>query len=77
MPIFEYRCKECGTVLEVLTHLGEKQEIRCEQCQSTNLEKMISAPFVSSGSSSSSGGTPSCCPGCKNAGGNTPPPCMR
>ncbi|MBN2145304.1 MAG: zinc ribbon domain-containing protein [Candidatus Aureabacteria bacterium] len=77
MPVFEYRCKQCGAILEVLTRLIHKQKFYCEQCQSSNLEIMLSIPFVFSGTSSLSASVPSCCPGYETAGESTPPTCMR
>ncbi|QDU80966.1 Zinc ribbon domain protein [Polystyrenella longa] len=42
MPIFEYKCEECGAVSEILVRHDTKLE--CEQCASTKLDKLISAP---------------------------------
>ncbi len=40
MPIFEYRCKKCKTVFEVLVRASTKPE--CPNCKSKRLEKLIS-----------------------------------
>ena len=43
MPMYEYRCKKCGEVSEILTGVSkEEPEIRCEVCKSTDLKKLIS-----------------------------------
>lgn len=43
MPMYEYRCNECGEVSEILTGVSrEEPEIQCDSCQSSNLEKLIS-----------------------------------
>ena len=44
MPIYEYRCKECEKVSEILVGVVVKDEaIVCQHCGSTNLEKLLSA----------------------------------
>lgn len=43
MPIYEYRCNQCGTVSEFLVGIGSKSEaLTCKQCGSSHLEKMLS-----------------------------------
>jgi putative FmdB family regulatory protein len=50
MPIYEYRCTKCRRVSEFLVGVGqEENEIKCKYCGSKELNKMISATFVSSG----------------------------
>ncbi|NOY88865.1 MAG: zinc ribbon domain-containing protein [FCB group bacterium] len=53
MPIFEYKCKICDNKFEELVS-GDAQDIKCPQCQSTQVEKLISL-FASSDASSGSG----------------------
>lgn len=45
MPIYEYACKHCHGTFETLV-LSSAQEVRCPQCQSKQLEKLISAHSV-------------------------------
>ena len=45
MPIYEYRCKKCGTHLEVLQKFSDKQPTRCRKCGG-RLEKLISTPAI-------------------------------
>jgi putative FmdB family regulatory protein len=47
MPIYEYRCRDCGTSFEVLVRGGNV--ISCPHCGSSSLTRLLSAPFVSSG----------------------------
>ncbi len=44
MPIFEYRCSQCGNHVEVLQKLSEDPLRYCDACQTDSLKKMISAP---------------------------------
>ncbi len=48
MPIFEYKCNECKKTFEILQLPGRNNELKCTSCGSTNLEKLISAPFLPS-----------------------------
>ncbi len=65
MPLYEFRCKECGTKFEEL--VTSKTVVECPKCHSQRVGKVVSAfGFKSSGEFSSSGGGG--CSGC--AGGS-------
>jgi len=50
MPIYEYRCHQCGATSEFLVGMGSKnQSLSCKQCGSPKLEKMISVSHPSKG----------------------------
>ena len=60
MPIYEYRCSDCGIISEFLVGAGSKGDpLSCKQCGSHQLEKIISI----SHSLKSGGRTPghTCC----------------
>ena len=42
MPIFEYRCGECGKVSEFLEIGGKKTERKCAHCGSRKLKRQLS-----------------------------------
>lgn len=42
MPIYEYRCKSCGHVMEVWAKMSDPPPAECERCQSAGPEKIIS-----------------------------------
>ncbi len=72
MPIYEYKCEECGAVTERLQKsMQHEEKPTCSQCGSSRTARILSTPFVSvKGGSSSQGVT--CC------GRDTPcetPPC--
>ena len=48
MPIFEYKCTDCEKVFDILQLPGRETELKCTACGSTNLQKLISAPFLPS-----------------------------
>ena len=51
MPIFEYRCRDCGTKFErILT--SSTAEATCKNCDSSRVEKLVSLFAVSSPSGS-------------------------
>lgn len=76
MPMYEYRCKECGSTFDVNMTMGEKarrqqtHEITCENCGSAELEQIFGGISIlsgaavgakpSNGSCCSDGGS-SCC----------------
>ena len=41
MPIYEYRCKSCGTVIEVIQRFADRPLRKCRSC-SGRLQKLIS-----------------------------------
>ena len=51
MPIYEYRCEKCGSVSELLV-FGKEEGLSCKNCGSPELVKLMSAPNISMGGSS-------------------------
>ncbi len=47
MPMFDYTCRQCGHAFERLIR-PKSPEPSCPECESLDVEKMISAPAVSS-----------------------------
>ncbi len=58
MPIYEYSCRDCGKTFEVLVRGSDA--VTCPRCGSSLLDKLISAPFVSSGQAARQAGR-TCC----------------
>ncbi|HOJ76728.1 MAG TPA: zinc ribbon domain-containing protein [Bacillota bacterium] len=47
MPIYEYRCQDCGMTVELLQKMGATEAgVACPNCNSTQLKKLISAHAV-------------------------------
>jgi putative FmdB family regulatory protein len=59
MPIFTYKCKDCGEVFDFLM-LNKSEKPKCKKCGSKNLEKQFAAFGVRMGESSST--SSSSCP---------------
>lgn len=61
MPIYEYRCGECGEKFEKwLRSMTGAEEIRCPKCGSRRVEKALSL-FGRGGSSTGAGVADSSC----------------
>lgn len=58
MPIYEYRCCDCGATFEALVR-GDNA-VTCPHCGSLSLDKLLSASFVSSGRTARPAGR-TCC----------------
>jgi len=43
MPIYEYRCESCGAVSEYLVVKENEGPIRCRQCGSSRMDRILSA----------------------------------
>ena len=55
MPIYEYRCAECGHLFEKLVFAKEKEEeIQCPSCGAAEAQRQMSAAVVSLNSASPS-----------------------
>lgn len=64
MPLYEYRCRECGHRFEILQRVGERAEgLTCPHCGAPGVEKQFST-FASHDASATRGAAAgSCGPG--------------
>ena len=53
MPIFEYKCEQCGHVMEVLQKSRKASKQTCAQCGSSETKKMLSGFAVGQGKAAS------------------------
>ncbi len=70
MPLYEYRCSDCGKVQEFLETRSEAQPHACPSCGSQPMERIFSAFGVEVGRGASSGPSPCAGGGC--SGGSCP-----
>ncbi|MEJ2067180.1 MAG: zinc ribbon domain-containing protein [Deltaproteobacteria bacterium] len=62
MPIYEYRCRSCGEISEIFQGVGEKDDpLRCQSCNSTDVEKILSPSSFSFKAGDSEGTGARCC----------------
>jgi putative FmdB family regulatory protein len=45
MPIYDYRCRECGRVSEVFVRTTTGK-VRCPHCGSEGMEQLVSASYM-------------------------------
>jgi putative FmdB family regulatory protein len=43
MPIYEYRCERCNATFEKLVFRGEENRVKCPECGSQSVKKLMSA----------------------------------
>ncbi len=56
MPLYEYRCSQCGNTFEMLRRMQEAdQDLTCPSCESEKVERLISTFARTSAGSPSSG----------------------
>jgi putative FmdB family regulatory protein len=46
MPIYDFRCGNCGKVSEVFVHGVDGSPVRCPACGGDDMEKLFSASFT-------------------------------
>ncbi len=46
MPIYDYKCQECGRVSEIFLRSSDNENISCPNCGSKNLKRLISASYM-------------------------------
>ena len=70
MPMYDYRCKNCGEKFEELVFSSSTpdEEITCPNCNENQSERLLSAPMVSTGGSSSSSASSSSSSRCGHSG---------
>jgi len=42
MPVYEYKCKDCGHKFEIQQKLSDKRLKVCPKCKKETLEKLVS-----------------------------------
>lgn len=67
MPVYDFKCKDCGEKFEFLT-FSMNEKAYCLKCKSENLEKLPSRfGFSSNGEFKSSGASKDSCSGCTSS----------
>ena len=61
MPIYEYRCQDCGHEFEELVRYSEADQVKCEKCGSKRTERLASGFCSNAGHGSSAASTAPAC----------------
>jgi putative FmdB family regulatory protein len=68
MPIYEYRCDDCGTKFEKLVRRSDSEGIKCPSCGEKHLTQQLSS-FAAHAGGAKSADAPVCPSGqCSNPG---------
>ncbi|MDO4540683.1 MAG: zinc ribbon domain-containing protein [Syntrophomonadaceae bacterium] len=72
MPMFEFRCNQCGKEFDKLVSQEGRKNVTCPECASADIRQKLS-PFGTASRTISPGGSPDfplppSCAGCGNAG---------
>lgn len=71
MPLYEYRCRECGHRFEILQRLGQGADgLECPHCGAPGVEKQFST-FSATGGESARASSPGTGSGCGARAGFT------
>ncbi len=72
MPLYEYRCKECGEVVEFRSSMADKEKmaasLQCSSCGSAKLTQVFSGIALTSDSKSAASSPPPPSGGCCSGG---------
>jgi putative FmdB family regulatory protein len=60
MPIYEYKCRDCGNITEIFQKTSAPKTVNCRHCSSDDTEKIFSTPALIKAAHSSAKGT-TCC----------------
>jgi putative FmdB family regulatory protein len=63
MPIYEYRCRDCGAVFERIVSVSAESPI-CAQCSGSSVEKLFSTFAVQAHPHAPCGAERTACGGC-------------
>ena len=69
MPIYEYRCEDCGSKFEKLVRRAEADQVACPSCGQTHLRQELSTFAAHANGHSKAADMPVCPSGrCSNPG---------
>lgn len=67
MPIYEYKCPECGHKFEILTTIEKRDEAVCEAC-GAKVKRVYQGKCAFGASGKGAGGCSGSCEGCAGCG---------
>ena len=70
MPFYEYQCRKCGYIMDLLQPMGTDEPPACDKCGNAETKKVMSATgavISQSPASAPACGTAPSCSGCSSA----------
>jgi putative FmdB family regulatory protein len=72
MPLYEYICRDCGTLFDALRSMKDAdQPIHCSQCDSEHTTRQLSLFFAQSDGKAVAGSSSCGCAGCSGGSCST------
>ena len=68
MPIFDFKCRQCGHNFDIMISSAEKDKVRCPECGATNPIQLLSSFNTARPGPGVSKPGPDGCNGCAAAG---------
>lgn len=67
MPIYEYQCKDCEKEFECIVARSKKDKVKCTECDSDNVERLLCAANFNMGGASTGAQSLSSCTSCNSS----------
>jgi putative FmdB family regulatory protein len=67
MPTYEYKCKDCGEEFECIVARSQKNKVKCEKCDSKNVDRLLSTAKFSMGSAGTGAQNLNTCTSCSSS----------
>jgi putative FmdB family regulatory protein len=77
MPIFEYKCEDCGSKFEKLVRRSDADQVQCPSCGQSHLEQQYSAFAAHAHGQNSGASHDAAMPSCPSGMCQTPGLCGR
>lgn len=49
MPMYDFRCKECGHKFTVITAMSDRHKVICPECKTSQVEQLITGCSIRTG----------------------------
>jgi len=67
MPIYEYKCEDCGQEFECIVARSKRDKVRCTECNSKNTKRLLCAAKFNMGGSSTGAQSLKSCTSCSGS----------
>jgi len=67
MPTYEYECEDCGKEFECIVTRSKRDKIKCTECGSKNVKRLLCAAKFNMGSASTGAQNSNTCTSCSSS----------